>query len=332
MEFGIAFKGDIGIERTIAIARQCEAAGFDYVWFFDSHILWSDCYTKIAVCMAHTERVRFGPLVTNPKVRDWSVAGSLFATLSDIGRGRFDIAVGRGDSSVRVMGKSPATLAYTAEFCDAMRKMVAGDTVQYADCPEPVYMDWVAGHPMPVWFAAYGPKALKTAGEVGDGLIIQLADVGLCQWFGGQAKAAGEAAGRDMAGYRVLSAAPVWVGDKEAGVAQTKWFPALVGNHVADIVEKYGVVTDLVPDSLTAYIEARRGAGAGGEGYNYRQHADKVSDNTYYITPEITDSFCILGEPDEHVAKLKALEKAGCHPVHHLPHQRRGGAHRRRLR
>ena len=332
MEFGIAFKGDIGIERTIAIARQCEAAGFDYVWFFDSHILWSDCYTKIAVCMAHTERVRFGPLVTNPKVRDWSVAGSLFATLSDIGRGRFDIAVGRGDSSVRVMGKSPATLAYTAEFCDAMRKMVAGDTVQYADCPEPVYMDWVAGHPMPVWFAAYGPKALKTAGEVGDGLIIQLADVGLCEWFGGQAKAAGEAAGRDMAGYRVLSAAPVWVGDKEAGVAQTKWFPALVGNHVADIVEKYGAGTDLVPDSLTAYIEARRGAGAGGEGYNYRQHADKVSDNTYYITPEITDSFCILGEPDEHVAKLKALEAGRCHPVHHLPHQRRGGAHRRRLR
>ena len=114
-----------------------------------------------------------------------------------------------------------------------------------------------------------------------------------------------------MSGYRVLSAAPVWVGDKEAGVAQTKWFPALVGNHVADIVEKYGAGTDLVPPSLTAYIEARRGAGAGGEGYNYRQHADKESDNTYYITPEITDSFCILGEPDEHVAKLKALEAAG---------------------
>ena len=100
MEFGIAFKGDIGVERTIAIARQCEAAGFDYVWFFDSHILWSDCYSKMAVCMAHTERVRFGPLVTNPKVRDWSVAASLFATLSDIGRGRFDKA-GAGVTEAR---------------------------------------------------------------------------------------------------------------------------------------------------------------------------------------------------------------------------------------
>ena len=312
MEFGIAFKGDIGMERTIAITRQCEAAGFDYVWFFDSHILWSDCYSKMAVCMAHSERVRFGPLVTNPRVRGL-VRGGKPLRHPERHRARAFRHRGRArrDSSVRVMGKTPATLAHTAEFCEAMRAMVAGDTVQYADCPEPVYMEWVAGHPMPVWFAAYGPKALKTAGEVGDGLIIQLADVGLCEWFGGQAKAAGEAAGRDMRGYRVLSAAPVWVGDRETGIAQTKWFPALVGNHVADIVEKYGAGTDLVPDSLTAYIEARRGAGAGGEGYNYRQHADKVSDNTYYITPEITDSFCILGEPDEHVAKLKALEAAG---------------------
>ncbi len=311
MEFGIAFKGDIGMERTVAIARQCEAAGFDYVWFFDSHILWADCYTKMAVCMEHTERVRFGPLVTNPKVRDWSVAASLFATLSDISRGRFDIAVGRGDSSMRVMGKSPATLAYTAAFCDAMRKLVSGGTVQYDACPEPVYMDWVPKHDMPVWFAAYGPKALKTAGEVGDGLVIQLADTGLCEWFASQAVAAGAAAGRETADFRVLSAAPVWVGDKEEGVERTKWFPALVGNHVADIVEKYGAGTDLVPESLTAYIAARRGAGAGGEGYNYRQHADTVSDNTYYITPEITESFCILGSPEEHIAKLKALKAAG---------------------
>ena len=334
MEFGIAFKGDIGIERTAAIARQCEVAGFDYVWFFDSHILWSDCYTKMAVCMAHTERVRFGPLVTNPKVRDWSVAASLFATLSDIGRGRFDIAVGRGDSSMRVMGKSPATLAYTAEFCEAMRKMVAGETVQYADCPEPVYMEWVAGHAMPVWFAAYGPRALKTAGEVGDGLIIQLADVGLCEWFGSQAKAAGEAvAGRDT-GELPGTLGGARLGRRQEDRACSR--PSGSRRWSATTLPTSWRSTAPGPTSCRRasppISRRRRGAGAGGEGYNYRQHADKVSDNTYYITPEITDSFCVLGEPDEHVAKLKALAGGGRDPVHHLPHQRRGGAHRRRLR
>ena len=124
MEFGIAFKGEIDPKRTVAIARQVEAAGFDYVWFFDSHILWADPYPTITLCMEHTERLRYGPLVTNPKVRDWSVAASLFATLSKISNGRFDVAVGRGDSSMRVMGKSPGTIAYTTEFCEAVRTMV----------------------------------------------------------------------------------------------------------------------------------------------------------------------------------------------------------------
>ncbi len=311
MEFGIAFKGEIEPKRTIAIARQCEAAGFEYCWFFDSHILWADPYPKIAQCMEHTEKLRFGPLVTNPKVRDWSVASSMFATLSKISGGRFDIAVGRGDSSMRVMGKKPGTIAYTTEFCDAVRKMVAGETYTYEDSPNPVFMDWVDKHDLPIWIAAYGPKALQMAGEVGDGLVIQLADPGLCAWFSEQAIAAGKAAGRDMSNYRVLSCAPVWVGDMETGVAQTKWFPALVGNHVADIVEKYGEGSDLVPKSLTDYIENRRAGAAGGDAYNYRQHADKDSDNTYFVTPEITDSFGILGPVERHVEKIKELEAAG---------------------
>jgi len=311
MEFGIAFKGEFDQQRTISITRQVEAGGFDYVWFFDSHILWADPYTKMAVCMDHSERLRFGPLVTNPRVRDWSVAASLFATLAKNSGGRFDMAVGRGDSSMRVMGKKPATLKHLVEFCDAMRAMFRGDKYTYEDCPEPVFMDWVGDHELPVWIAAYGPKALAVAGEHGDGLILQIADPGLCEWLGKQALDAGKAAGKDMSDYRILSCAPVWVGDKEKGVEQTKWFPALVGNHIADIVEKYGADSDLVPSSMTNYIAERRGDGATGGGYNYRQHADKDSDNTYYVSKEVTESFCILGTAEEHVAKIKKLEAAG---------------------
>lgn len=311
MQFGVAFKGDMGKQRTVALARQAEAAGFDYIWFFDSHILWADPYTKIALCMEHTERVRFGPLVTNPKVRDWSVAGSQFATLSKLGDGRFDLGVGRGDSSMRVMGRKPATLAETARFCQAMKALVGGETIEYEGCAVPVYFEWAPGHELPIWFAAYGPKALKTAGENGDGLVIQLADPGLTRWFGDQARVAGAAAGRDMSNFRVLSCAPVWVGDRETGIAQTKWFPALVGNHVADIVQKYGADTDLVPESLRTYIERRGGEGAGGEAYDYRQHANVESDNTYYVTDEITESFCLIGPVEDHIEKLHRLREAG---------------------
>ena len=144
MEFGIAFKGDLSHKRTLAIARQVEAGGFDYVWFFDSHIIWSDPYTQIAACMQHTDRVRFGPLVTNPKVRDWSVAASIFATLNRMSNGRMDMAVGRGDSSMRVMGKKPANLATLTEFVSAIRTMVSGESYKYDQSPNPVFMDWIA--------------------------------------------------------------------------------------------------------------------------------------------------------------------------------------------
>ncbi|MEZ5098523.1 MAG: TIGR03842 family LLM class F420-dependent oxidoreductase [Thermoleophilia bacterium] len=310
MELGIAFKGDLSMERTVAIAQRAEAAGFDYVWFFDSHVLWSDPYTRMAVCMDRTERVRFGPLVTNPKAREWSVAGSIYATLSEISGGRFDLAVGRGDSSMRVMGRTPATLDKTVEFCRAMQAFVRGDTVEYADSLVPVYLEWAPGHELPIWFAAYGPKALATAGRHADGLVVQLADPGLTRWFAEQSLAAGREAGRDMSGYRVLACAPVWVGDRAEGIERTRWFPALVGNHVADIVEQYGKDTDLVPRSLTEYIEGRRGVGAD-EGYDYRQHVEVESDNTYYVGDDVTESFCIIGPVEQHVAKLRALEEAG---------------------
>ena len=200
MEFGIAFKGDLEHKRMLAISRQVEAGGFDYIWFFDSHIIWSDPYTQIAASMQHTDRVRYGPLVTNPKVRDWSVAASVFATLNRMSGGRMDMAIGRGDSSMRVMGKKPATLATLIECVEAIRTMTQGDTYTYDGSPNPVFMDWTEGHELPVWIAAYGPKALKVAGEHGDGLIIQLADPGLCQWFTEQAKVGGEAAGRECGG------------------------------------------------------------------------------------------------------------------------------------
>lgn len=310
MEFAVTFRGDIDKRRVVALCRQAEAAGFDYAWFFDSHVLWRDLYPQMAVAIEHTERLRFGPCVTNPVIRDWSVAGSLFAALAVQSEGRFDMGAGRGDSSVRVIGKRPATVARLEAFCRAMKAMVRGEEVRYAGAPAPVRFDWTGGYEMPVWVAAYGPRALAAAGRVGDGLIAQLADPGLCRWMGAQAREAGGAAGRDMARYRVMSCAPVWVGDRETGIARTKWYPALVGNHVADIVKHHGVDGALVPRSLTACIEGRAGSGAD-EGYDYGRHTARDSDNSAYVSPEITEDFCVVGPAAAHVEKLRALADAG---------------------
>ena len=304
MEFAITFKGDISPQRTVALCRQAELAGFSYAWFYDSHILWRDPWVTMAMCMEHTDSIRFGPCVTNPGVRDWSVAASMYATLALQSGGRLDIGLGRGDSSMRVMGKTPKTIARMCEFVHAVKGMVRGDTVRYAEAPDAVQIPWAGGYDLPVWIAAYGPRALKAAGEHGDGLVIQLAEPLLCRWFLDQALEAGEAAGRDMSGFRVMAAAPVWVGDVAKGREQTRWFPAMVGNHVADIVEKYGSATTEVPDSFTRYIEGRRG-------YDYHEHASKDAGHLGFITDEVIDSFSILGPAEAQVEKLRALQDVG---------------------
>lgn len=304
MEFAICFKGFVTPDRARKLVRAAEDAGFTHCWFYDSHILWRDCYGPIAMCMEHTEKMRFGPCVTNPKVRDWSVAGSMFAGLSLQSGGRFSVGLGRGDSSMRVMGKKPAKLKEVAEFTHAIKAMAKGEEVSYGDIPEPVQFRWAPGHEIPVWIGAYGPLALKTAGQHGDGVVLQIAEPQLITWFLNQCLAAGKEIDRDMSDFGVMAAAPAYFGSKEDCIEATKWFPAMVGNHVADIVEKYGSDSDEVPSSLTSYIENRRG-------YDYKKHGQ--SDNPYldFITDDIVESFCVLGTPEQHVAKLRELEKSG---------------------
>lgn len=304
MDFGICFKGFVDHKRAKALVRQAENAGFTYCWFYDSHILWRESYPAMAMCMEHTTNMRFGPCVTNPNTRDWSQAASLFGSLAKQSDGRFDIGLGRGDSAVRVMGRKPASLDRLEEFTRVVKALIRGEAVQYGETPEPVQFPWSTGYELPVWVAAYGPKALASAGRVGDGLILQIAEPGIVKWLADEAKAAGVAAGRDMSNYKVMAAAPAYTGPVDAALERVKWFPAMVGNHVADIVDKYGTDSGKVPVALTEYIKNRKG-------YDYSKHGQ--SDNPYldFITEDVVKSFCVLGTPEEHIAKLRDLEAAG---------------------
>jgi probable F420-dependent oxidoreductase len=304
MEFGITFKGVVEPENARKLVAQAENAGFTYCWFYDSHILWRESYPAMAMCMEHTKKMRFGPCVTNPNTREWSQAASLFGSLAKQSGGRFDMGVGRGDSAVRVMGRKPAILKKMDEFIDVVKGLIRGEERQYGDVPNPIQFPWAEGYELPVWVAAYGPKALDSAGRMGDGLILQIAEPAICKWLSSQPIDAGKANGRDMSDYKVMAAAPAFLGDMETCREATRWFPAMVGNHVADIVEKYGTDRDDIPEALTSYIQGRKG-------YDYSKHGQ--SDNPYldFITDDVIDSFAVLGTPDDHIAKLKKLEAAG---------------------
>jgi probable F420-dependent oxidoreductase len=300
MQFGFTLKPEHSIERTLSLTRQAEAAGFAYGWLFDSHVLWREPYPLLTLMAGVTETMRLGTCVTNPGTREPSVTASALATLDEISGGRMDLGIGRGDSARRVLGKPPITMADTETAVRVIRALVAGEHVEYEGTD--LHFPWTGGWNLPIWIAGYGPMALAMTGRIADGVILQLADPDLIGWFAGQVRDAASAAGRDPASIRVQAAAPAHVGDRVTGRERTRWFPALVSNHVVDLVNKYP--REQLPASLTGYITDRTG-------YDYQHHAEVGSSNAAFVGDEVTDRFCILGEPDEHIAKLRTLAEAG---------------------
>src|SRR2546426_8598247 len=300
-EFAFTLKPDMTPDHIVSLTKQAEAAGFGYGWIFDSHVLWQDPYPIMTLMAANTQRMRFGTCVTNPVVRDPTVTASLLATLNRISGGRMDMGIGRGDSSRRVMGKKPTTLERLEETVNVIRDLCATKKIEYEG--RDIQMPWATEGVPPAWIAGYGPKALRCAGRIGDGVILQFADPALIKWCLGFVREGAEEAGRDFSKIRVMSAAAVWVSDDLAKAReQVRWFPALVSNHVVDLVSRYK--PEELPAELTSYIRDRKG-------YNYLHHAEVGSSNAEFVTDDIVDRFCIVGPAEEHVRKLKELQDIG---------------------
>jgi len=301
-EFGITFKGDISPKRTLALTLLAEDAGFDYAWFYDSHVLWKECYPMMSHIMSHTDSIKTGTLVTNPAIRDISVTASLFSTLNQVSDGRAEIGIGRGDSSLRVIGKEPVPYYEYEEKVEQIRQLHDGEEIQHPETDEDVELVWTE-HELMVWVAAYGPKMLEVAGKIGDGLILQICDPFICDWLITQVREGAEKHGRDPDEIEVMSCGPVWISDDmEECRNYVRWFPAMVGNHVADLVEEYH--EGELPQELTDYIEGR-------EGYDYEEHARADADHLDFIPDEIVERFSVVGTPEDHIEKLKKLEDIG---------------------
>ncbi len=302
MDIGVVLQTTPPSARVVDLAKKADMYGFSHVWTFDSHILWQEPYVIYSQILAETRNVIVGPMVTNPATRDWTVTASTYATLNEMFGNRTVCGIGRGDSAVRVTNGKPTTLATLRESIHVIRELGCGRAVAYNGSS--IRFPWASKSELEVWVAAYGPKALALTGEVGDGFILQLADLSIAEWTIGAVRDAAKAAGRDPKSVKICVAAPAYVGTDIAHMReQTRWFGGMVGNHVADIVERYGENSN-VPKALTDYIKGR-------QGYDYNEHGRAGNSHTTFVPDEIVDRFCILGDANEHIRRLTELKNLG---------------------
>ena len=304
LDIGIVLQTNPPASAVVDQAVRADELGFSHVWTFDSHVLWQEPYVIYSQMLARTSRVTVGPMVTNPGTRDWTVTASHFATLEEMFGPRTVCGIGRGDSARRYQGDPPVTLAELGSAISVIRGLVRGEEVRYGDTP--LSFPWWPGDPgFEVWMGAYGPRALTLCGQLADGFILQLADPDVTAWMVGAVRAAAAGAGRDPDELTICVAAPAYVGDDLAHMRdQCRWFGGMVGNHVADIVGRYGADGAAVPRALTDYI-------AGRDGYDYAEHGRAGNPHTQFVPDEIVDRFCILGPVEAQLERLAQLEALG---------------------
>jgi len=303
VDIGLVLQTNPPASRVVELAKLAEDAGFTHLWTFDSCVLWEEPFVIYSQILQATDRIMVGPMVTNPLTRDWTVTASLFATLNEMFGPRTVCGIGRGDSAVRVTGGGPAKLATLQECMRVVKDLAEGREVSFRDTT--VRIPWVTDGTLEMWMGAYGPKALAMAGTDADGLILQLADPFVVEWAVASTLDALRSAGRDRDAFTVCVAAPAYVGDDLPHQRdQVRWFGGMVGNHVADIVARYGETSGSVPVALTEYIKDR-------QGYDYSHHGKAGNPDTEFVPDEIVDRFCLLGPPERHRERLAELRSLG---------------------
>ena len=300
LSFGVCFAPDPPASRWVELTQLAEANGFEYAWLFDSHVLWEEVYPIFTLMAAGTSKIKIGPCVTNPGTRDPTVTASALATLNEISQGRMVMGIGRGDSARRVLGQKPVSVEQMEADCRLIRDLAAGKEVDYDGTR--IRLKW-AERELPIWVAGYGPKALRAAGRVADGVIIQLADPDIISWCLRWVKEGAEEAGRSFDDIQVQAAAPAFIsGNLEQAREQVRWFPALVSNHVVDLLKKYDA-GDL-PKALTDFIKAR-------DHYDYAEHAQRGAAHAAFVTDDVVDRFCVIGTVEESRRRIEELAAVG---------------------
>jgi probable F420-dependent oxidoreductase len=303
LTFGVTVLPDPPYSRFIELMRLAEESGFEYGWTYDSHILWHDAYPLLTLLASNTNRLKFGHCVTNPGTREPTVTASSYATLHAISDGRAVLGIGRGDSARRVIGYKPVKMAEFEASCRMIKDLMNGRPVDWNG--KELQLEWAKDRPpIPMYIAAYGPRALGVAGRIADGVIIQLADPIIIQWIMEQARAAAVEAGRDPDELECLVCAPSMVTDDIAEAREaTRWFPAMVSNHVMDLIERYGEDSE-IPKDLTEYVKARKF-------YDYKDHSREGAAHGEFVSDEICDRFSVIGSIDQVREKLRELDSIG---------------------
>jgi len=304
MQFGLRIPACAPPQDIAEAVASAEALGFAYAWIPDSQLLWRDLWVTMAAAGARTSTIRLGSNVTNPVTRDVTVTASAAAAVDELSAGRVTLGIGVGDSSVRVMGRKPASMDQLRDYVGALRRLWAGDTLKPGT--PALRMKGATGRQIPVYIAASGPKMLELAGEIGDGVIV-LAGVTRDALRAALANVERGArrGGRRLQDLDIVTGTFCHISEDWRSAMK------LAQPYAALYIARY-------PESLAAFGLPQVHPGKVSGVYPDLAHAedwDRAIEVTNWVPQDaleaFCENFCLLGTPDDVAAKVRALASCG---------------------
>jgi alkanesulfonate monooxygenase SsuD/methylene tetrahydromethanopterin reductase-like flavin-dependent oxidoreductase (luciferase family) len=286
-------------------ARAVEAHGFSILGISDSQSICREIYTTLALCATHTERIRLGPRVITPVTRHPAAAASAAATLEELAPGRTMLAVGSGDSAAYNVGLKPVSLAELSEYALTIRRLLTEGRADYHGAT--AHFTWSRPR-VPIFLAASGPKTLRLAGRIADGVVVRTGIAPeVIRDSIAQVRQGAREAGRDP------EAVEMWwwpdanvAASRGEAVAEIMMSLASAGNHLS----RFTTEGKHIPPELLPRVKAL------GERYSFGDHVAPGSANGRLIeelglTDYLADRFAIAGTPADCIKTIERAVDAG---------------------
>jgi 5,10-methylenetetrahydromethanopterin reductase len=305
IQFGINFMPTAPAREVAGWARAVEARGFSLLGVSDSPSICRELYTALALCATSTERIRLGPRVITPASRHPAVAASGAATLEELAPGRTMLAIGSGDSAAYNAGLKPVSLAGLTEYTQTIRRLLSEGRADYQGAA--TRFTWSRPR-VPIFLAASGPKTLRLAGQIADGVVVRTGIAPeVVRDSIEQVQRGAKEAGRDP------DAVEMWwwpdanvAASRHEAIAEITMSLASAGNHLS----RFTTEGKHIPPELLPRVQEL------GQRYTFGDHVAPGSGNGRLIeelglVDYLADRFAIVGTPAECIKTIERAVDAG---------------------
>lgn len=323
------------------LIKQLEDLGYDAAWVPDTQMMWSDCYATMALAAQNTSRIRIGTGVAIAGTRIAPTTAAAIASVNAIAPGRIFLGIGTGHTAMRVMGQDPLPIKEFREYLRVVRAMLQGEEVEYTyrgRTTPIVWQDHGTGFrnietPIPIYVAANGPRALRTAGMYGDGLVSVFNEQKAVLDFNlAHVREGGAMANRDLSDYHTVSltnAVILQAGEKltDDAVIERAGSWVVTALHFVYEIWRYTKDDSVVPEYMKGiweeYNDHVENFPVPRDRWHQLIHEGHCSYFTpgerKFVTPAMIDGTSLVGSPSELAEKIRAAGSNGLGEVSLLP-------------